>query len=353
MEENKKEIVAEYIKCDNCGANMQFNPDTQTLYCDSCGSSKDFEKDRQVQELAISQAFENDEIYDKESSVYSCSNCGANVVVNADEVSSKCPFCQTPFVVKNSDLKGIKPNAIYPFTLGKEKAVEIAKKNVKKRWFCPSKFKKNVNVDNVKAMYVPCFTFDSKTQSVYSGRVGETRTRVVRTKNGTRTETYVVWKHIRGTFSRFFDDVTISTSSVISNKAFNRISPYNRETIVNYDKSYLSGFFATHYEKDIKTSWEEAKLNMGESIKRGILSMYNCDVVDYLNVSTSYSDTTYKYILLPVYFLNFKYKNKNYGMTINGNTGRAYGKMPVSPLRVAIASLLGVAVVALVWWLLK
>ena len=63
--EEQKEIVAEYIKCESCGANMLFNPTTQMLYCESCGTQKDFEKDRQVQELAISEAFSSEEIFDK------------------------------------------------------------------------------------------------------------------------------------------------------------------------------------------------------------------------------------------------------------------------------------------------
>ena len=349
--EDKKEIVAEFIKCENCGANMQFNPETQTLYCDSCGTLKDFEKDRQVQELAISEAFENEEIYDKEASVYTCSNCGASVVVSSDEVASECPFCSTPFVVKNSDLRGLKPNAVYPFTFTKDKALEIAKKNVKKRLFCPRKFKKEIKADSIKGLYVPCFTFDSNTVSVYHGRIGKTHTRTVRTRNGTHTQTYTVWRNISGTFNKFFDDITIATSSVLSQKILNKIAPFNRETLAVYDKSYLSGYFASHYEKDIKTSWTEAKDVISATLRRNILSQYSYDKVDYLNVSTTYNNTTYKYVLLPVYALNFKYKNKDYGMVINGNTGRVYGKMPVSPLRVSIAVGIGLAIVAVVVWL--
>ena len=350
--EENKEISAEFIKCENCGANMVFNPETQTLYCESCSSTKDFEKDRQVQELAIAEAFAKDEIYDNESAVYSCENCGANVVVNADEVSSKCPFCDTPFVVKNSNLRGIKPNAIFPFTIGKEKALHLAKANIKKRLFCPSKFKKSLTEESVKGMYVPCFTFDSNTISVYNGRVGETRTRTVRTRNGTRTETYVVWKNISGTIGKAFDDITVATSSILSQKALNKLMPFDYNTIAVYDKSYLSGFFANHYEKDVKTSWEEAKEQMSAIIRRSILSQYNCDKVDYLNVSTTYNETTYKYILMPVYYISYKYKKKLYTMYINGNTGKVYGKMPVSPWRVLIATILGVGAVALLGWLI-
>ncbi len=349
--EEQKEIVAEYIKCESCGANMLFNPTTQMLYCESCGTQKDFEKDRQVQELAISEAFSSEEIFDKESSVYTCSNCGASIVVNADDVASECPFCSTPFVVKNSDLKGLKPNAVYPFTFNKDKALEFSKKNIKKRLFCPSKFKKNINADTIKGMYVPCFTFDSDTISAYSGRIGKTRTRTVRTRNGTRTETYVEWRFVSGTLNKFFDDITVSTSNRLNQSKLNKIMPFNVNTLSVYNKSYMSGFFATHYEKDIKTSWEEAKDQMEDIIRRNILSKYNCDRVDYLNVSTSYHETTYKYVLLPIYSLSFKYKSKDYGMIINGNTGKMHGKMPVSPWRVLLATVIGVAIGALFVWL--
>ena len=76
-----------------------------------------------------------------------------------------------------------------------------------------------------------------------------------------------------------------------------------------------------------------------------ILNHYNCDVIDYLNVSTQHQNVTYKYILLPVYRLNYRFKKKEYPVLVNGNSSRVTGKAPVSPLRVAIAVLLGLALV--------
>ena len=54
MEQERK---VELIKCESCGANMEFNPETQMLYCPSCGAEKDFEKDKRVAEIAIAEAF--------------------------------------------------------------------------------------------------------------------------------------------------------------------------------------------------------------------------------------------------------------------------------------------------------
>lgn len=347
MEQERK---VELIKCESCGANMEFNPETQMLYCPSCGAEKDFEKDKRVAEIAIAEAFAEAQKPDEQTRVYRCENCGAAVVVNVDEVASECPFCSTPYVVESEELYGLKPTAVYPFTFDKEDALSRAKKHIKKRLFCPKKFKKNIDAKSVKGMYLPCFTFDSNTQSSYSGRIGKRHTRTIRTKNGMRTESYIVWRNISGSISRFFDDVTISATTKIDAKVFTKIKPFNRETICVYEKSFLSGFFASHYEKDIQSAWGEAQVQMEQDIKRAIIAQYNCDQVAYLNVNTAYTGVTYKYVFFPVYLLSYKYKKKDYGLVLNGNTGKATGKLPVSPLRVALATILGGGLVGLLLW---
>ena len=347
MEPTRK---VELNKCESCGANMEFNPETQMLFCPSCGAEKDFEKNRQVAEIAIAEAFAEAEKPDEQTKVYRCENCGAAVVVNVDEVASECPFCSTPYVVESDELFGLKPTAVYPFTFDKEEALLKAKRHIKKKLFCPRKFKKSIDAKSVKGMYLPCFTFDSSTTSSYSGRIGKRHTRTVRTRNGMRTETYIVWRNVSGSISRWFDDVTVSATTKIDAKAFSKITPFNRETICVYEKSFLSGFFATHYEKNIRTAWEEAQAQMEKEIRRAIIAQYDCDEVAYLNVSTAHSDVTYKYVFFPVYLLLYKYKKKDYGLILNGNTGKATGKMPVSPLRVAIATLLGGGILGLLLW---
>ena len=340
----------ELIKCESCGANMEFNPETQMLYCPSCGAEKDFEKDRIAREIAIAEAFSEAEKQNGETKVYRCENCGASVVVNADEVASECPFCSTPYVVETEQLSGLKPTAVYPFTFDKNNAVLKAKKHIRKKLFCPRKFKKNIDAKTVKGMYLPCFTFDSNTQSSYSGRIGKRHTRTVRTRNGTRTESYIVWRNVSGSIRLFFDDITVSATTKIDANAFNKITPFDRQTICAYEKSFLSGYFASHYEKDIKSAWSEAQAQMEENIKKSIISQYDCDQVAYLNVSTAHSDVTYKYVFFPVYLLSYKYNKKDYGLILNGNTGKATGKMPVSPLRVALATIFGGGLFALLLW---
>ncbi len=336
-----------YVKCQNCGSNMIFDPKTQLLKCKHCGSECDFTKSEAVMELNIEEAFNVVEDWDTETSVYRCNNCGAVVVLNVIETATFCPYCSTSHIVKEEELSGLRPNAVYPFTLTNSEALVNSKQWVKKRIFTPKKFKKSLVVDNIRGVYEPCFTFDSATYSTYVGRIGDRRTRVVGSGKNKRTETYIVWENISGTYSYKFDDVMINSSTSFEQKVLDKLLPFNYDTIKVYERNYLTGFFARRHEKNISDAWVDAKDSMDKTLRKKILSQYNYDVVDYLRVSTVHNDVTYKYVLLPTYQLVYKYKKKNYVTYINGNTGKVTGKVPLSPLKIALAVVLGLCVVGL------
>ncbi len=343
-------VEADYIKCSSCGGNMVFNPQTQTLYCEYCKSEISFEKDKAVKELDIESAFTAVESW-SEAMVLHCENCGADISVSREEVSLSCPYCGTSHVKKTETIAGVKPNAVYPFTICSDEAKQKAKKWAKGRLFSPRKFKKSFDIRELKGVYQPCFTFDSKTISSYNGKLGKRKTRRVKTKNGYTTQTYIDWRWVSGSIARPFDDITISASTKFNQAKLNKLMPFAYDNICEYSKEYLAGFYANHYDKDIKQSWTEAKVIMDKEIERAILQKYNCDVVGHLNVSTIHNDVTYKYVLMPIYAMHYKFKKKNYDVSVNGNTGKVYGKAPISFWRVLIAVLLGVAVLVGIYFL--
>ena len=294
------------IKCKSCGSNMTFDPDTQMLKCAYCGYTEDFSKSSDVQEISIEDALKNNAKWNTETLVYRCDNCGARIVAEKGQTSGRCPFCSTPHVVAEEDLEGIRPNAVVPFKLSKNVISEIFKKWVKHKIFAPNDFKKKAAAENVKGVYMPFFTFDSKTDSVYEGRVGDEHTRTVKDSDGnSHTETYVVWRRVKGTFSHFFDDVLINAGTRFDGHKLNKLSPFDWSGACVYENRFLSGYVAHHYERDIQTCWGEAKTEMDNKLRQMIIASFHCDKVDYLNVKTRHSEVTYKYVMLPVYVISY------------------------------------------------
>ncbi len=344
VEENQ--VDTEVVKCENCGSNMVFHPDTQSLICPHCQSAKNFGISTFNKEVDLLSGLNDDSVWKKEEvSVFNCENCGAKVVLKQGETAVKCPFCSTSHVTKTEELGGIKPHALLPFTFSIKKAVEYAKEWAKKRFFAPRKFKKNIKAENVNGVYTPCFTFDSKTFSYYEGRIGITKTRTVGSGKNRRTQVYTVWRNIRGTYSHNYDDILITAGSKFGQKELEKVSPFDTNNGKKYEEEFLLGFMAYHYDNELNDCWTQAKGKIDGDLRRKILSQYVHDKVAYLNVNTSHEDVTYKYVMLPVYVGSYHYAKKNYNFFVNGNTGKVYGKTPISPIKVILTVLLTALVI--------
>lgn len=341
------------FKCEGCGANMVFNPETQTLYCEHCGRTVSFDK-KAARELDISQGFSKDRLWEKGSvSLFRCGNCGAELVLSGGEVAKVCPFCGTAHVEKTEELAGLKPNALLEFTFKPEKAAEKAAAWAKRKFFAPRKFKRNISTENLRGVYMPSFTFDSSTTSVYEGKIGIEHTRTVGSGKNAHTVVEVEWRYISGTVFNDFDDVLITASDRLDQKKLNKISPFDTNSSKLYDEKFVSGYVMYRYDNELTDCWSAAKATMDGYIRRDILSRYHYDRLAYLNVSTTHERVTYKYVMLPVYVGNFRYANKTYNFFVNGSNGKVYGKTPKSALKIAGVILLGAAALGLLFWFLS
>lgn len=346
--ESLEEYTTDIKKCPNCGSNYRYNPQKYCLECIHCGSTQAIEgklaKEIDFYELPE----EKDADWAAEMRSYCCNNCGAKTVVDGYETSPLCPFCGATNIVEIDELPGLKPNGVLPFSRSREETGGFAKKWIKKKFFAPSKLKKQFKVDTIKGVYIPAFTFDSKVESIYEGRLGQRRTRTV-TRNGkTVTETYIYWFRVKGVIDKSIDDLVVEASDKITQKEMEKIMPFDTVNAVEYQNSYLAGFSSMRYDQGVNASWEIAKEIIDEGIRKQIMAMYRADVVDYLNLDTYHSHTSYKYLLMPVWMCNYEYKNKRYGFMMNGRSGKITGKTPISPFKVSAVVFGVLALIAII-----
>jgi hypothetical protein len=62
---------------------------------------------------------------------------------------------------------------------------------------------------------------------------------------------------------------------------------------------------------------------------------------------------TFKHLLLPVWLMAYRYKDKPYRVVINAVTGEVSGERPYSVVKIVSAIVAGLAVAAAVWWLFQ
>lgn len=326
----------EVYKCPSCGSNMAFNPDTNTLSCDYCGNHIAIAGQNTATELDFFAASDVDNSWQAESKVVHCANCGANTVVDINDIARVCPFCGSPSVENTDQLVGMKPTAVVPFKVGKEAALSKYITWIRRKAYVPSIIKKELPNPNFHGIYMPAWTYDASTFSTYDGRFGERYTVTVGSGKNRRTVTKIRYYNVRGTISNDFDDILITASSRFDQKQLDHIAPFNTNQSKEYDKRYLAGFSAEHYSVSVKKGWDSAKKKMENTIRNNIIRKYRPDVISYLNVRTHYDKVKYKYVLIPLWKCTFQYANKEYGFIVNGENGKITGKYPISVPKVVL-----------------
>ena len=113
----------------------------------------------------------------------------------------------------------------------------------------------------------------------------------------------------------------------------------------------------SNFAQILPEGWDIAKGQIKDKLKSEISSMEKkkrkADSVSKITFNTAYSKVTYKYVLAPIWIANFKFKEKLYNIVINGQTGQIKGEAPVSPIKVAVAIILAIIALIVVFCLLN
>ncbi len=308
---------------------MQYSPADEDLKCIYCGSTGGL--DKTPVEIAEND-FEywknraDDEIDDEVMEVpeIRCRQCGATTTLPSNTLGAKCAFCGTPFIMNEASVKRFwQPEYLLPFKVTEKTSSENFKKWLSKRWFLPSKFKKNgTSIDGFKGVYLPFWTYDANTQTAYSGERGENRTVVSRDDEGEEVrETITDWYDIEGNVEISFDDIVIPASQTLPADIMKGLTNWDLMNCVAYRKEFLAGFITEIYQRDFREAIDDAKEKMNCVIEDTVRADIGGDKQKIHSLKTQFKNVKFKHLLLPVWISAFKFNDRLYQFVINGRTG--------------------------------
>lgn len=326
-------------KCSSCGANLTFDVAKQCLYCEYCGETKTLSSFQTLRKFPLSSLDKQMASWNGETKVLRCSNCGAQEIVDASSISSICPFCGSYKLIDTDKLPGLKPSGLLPFLYNKEQIGWEFTKWIKAKKFRPNKLK-NTKISTFNGVYTPCWVYDSCVETEYDGRFYNEH----KDSDG---DTHRNYFNVSGSRGDVFNDVAVNVGDKITERDFNNLKPFDFSKAVPYNSAYLLGFTASHYNVSADVAFDTAKNYMRKRISDIIITEQHADGCVRLDLTCSYKDTMYNYLLLPVWIMTYKYNNKEYRIMSNGQTGEIIGKAPKSPVKITLAILLDILVCVL------
>ena len=339
--ENKKELKAISFKCSGCGTTLKFDPASQNLKCSSCGKIELLEKGRSQTKHDVSSTLDDKhDRWAQTSKIMKCQTCGAEIILSGLEFSGICPYCSSSYVSDANYLPDFVPDSIVPFAFDEVEAEKRLKTQLKRKFYVPTKCKREVRPENIKGIYIPAFAFDADVKADYNGTLSR------KTENN-ETEYF----HISGVHHSRQRDVLIENSSKITQSTLKKILPYDLSQTYRFTEGFVLGYVVEHYEDAFKVCLNKALKEMEQKVKQEILNGYSYSAVKEFNMKCDFSSKKYQYHILPIYQMNFEYRKKNYNIIMNGQNGKIGGKLPTSVLKVLFTIFGWLLVIALIIWI--
>jgi len=315
-------------KCPNCRAPLKYSAKSKDFECEYCGSHLTIE-DLQKAREKVNKSQNKKRVSDG----YTCKNCGAKIIVSDNTSATSCIYCRSTALISDRLEEEFTPYSVIPFKKTKEDAIKAFQNYGLRKFFAPKVFNKKENIKEIQGIYIPFWLFDFDLDVKITGNGKKISHWTSGNYSYTKTDTY----HFERDGKFPFFDIPVDGSKHFDNALMNSIEPFDYKDSVPFDGAYLSGFLAEKYDLG-KDEIQNIAIDRATRTATDELSndLYRYSTHNITSTTKNTNNLSGEYVLLPVWLLNIKFKDKLYPFAMNGQTGKMIGDLPISKTKVML-----------------
>lgn len=328
-------------KCPNCGAPINFNKATELWECIYCGSKY---KQEEMQKLNASVSKIPTTITTsqgvkrrlEEMILYHCVDCKADIMADESNPVETCAYCTSTNITKSKTNEGVAPTKIIPFKITEEEAIKKFQAIAKKRPLMPQVFNDPDNLEFVKGIYIPFWTYDIETNC----KMNFTATDKTTWKDSGYTYEKLDKYLVKNEGSMSFSGIITDASTHFDDNLMDSLEPFDFNELVDYNPTYLTDYLVEKYDIESNETLDRAKTKAIETsieVMKTAVKHQNKNIDKQEITATKVKED---YIFLPFFMANIKRKGKIYTFAINGQTGKVVCDIPLSKKRTVILSII-------------
>jgi hypothetical protein len=281
----------------------------------------------------------------------SCGECGAVVQCDAHARSTRCAYCASFLLTRQPTVDAMQPESLIPFSLDERTATQRVLTWLEGGWFRPSDLKERARLDGAVGIYVPYWTFDAVVESRWTGDRGDHYYETVQRRDAkgvlhSDRIQHTRWSARSGHRRDAVDDLLVCASRGIDAGLAEQLGTFATAALVPYAPGFVLGWRVERYAIDVTQAWSTARGRIEAQQAKRCAGDVGGDTHRNVQVQNVYGRETYKHVLLPLFVLAYRYRDKPRRVLVNGQTGEVVGHVPRSlPKILAVcAALLGVSV---------
>lgn len=351
-------------KCPNCTAPLRYDPASGKKICDFCGTVLEIsEKPEAPKKIRKPEAQEAEiEGFDfaglgeravaldaAQLPVYNCVSCGAEVLAAAEQFSLRCPYCGNNIILTDKVSGALRPNGLIPFRITPEQLPAAMAGFYKNRTLLPKDFFSESRMGKVTGVYVPFWVFDgglsgrkqfyaTKTRSYWKGKCEVTE--------------YHNYELLRDV-AIGFRGLPVDASSRLDDAMMDSLEPFDLSAQTEFRTDYLQGFTADRFDVAKEDISERALRRVQSSMKECIDRQVGAGYLRAVETGGRLqAHINAQYLLFPVYTFQIHFKGETYDFTVNGQTGKVVGKLPMDAgiqLRYFCTRALAIGAISMLW----
>lgn len=323
------------FSCPQCGAPIKNLKHGHTYHCPYCSSNFSFEQMQEDARIQHEKMLEKTkEQHKKEKAAennadivsYECKQCGSEVISDNKTIATFCLYCHSPHIVPARLIDEYAPDKIIPFSINEEKAKEEFYKWVGDVSFLPDGFVNSEQTAKLKPFYAPYWLFSKNGEFDVQG-TGIRKTSWVSGKyRFTKKEYFHVVKKGEIKYNR----IPLNASLTLDNNTMELLEPYDYSALEDFEMAHLIGHYAQKYDDCKDTLSKQLNEELTKDAEKQ-LSELNKSFYSFKEASKELDikDEKTEYIFVPVWILNYQYEGIDYTFTMNGQTGKVVGMLPL------------------------
>ncbi len=284
-----------------------------------------------------------------------CPGCGAPVPMPTFRLSAVCAHCDTPVV--DAARARATVDAVVPFQVPRKAAAAAIAAHLRAHRLAPRRIARLRVLDrHLEGEFMPVYAIDGTVTGRYEAKIGihyttTTTRRGLDGKRRTVTEVKTQWFSLRGRCGRNIEDHLASGAAILPEQVANALEPFDLGWAQAFDPRLVAGFaayaFDTPRDQAVDVAHDEILAAEARRIARDFLPG---DEKDLASLTSNLRIERVRRVLVPIWRAKVPYAGRQLVFTVNGQTGRVLGKVPVSPWKVGGIVAAVAAVLLYLWW---